>query len=206
MTRKMSTPSSERRRAQRGRTRLQVRYWNDDGEGVGYTADVSQSGMFIQTRKTYPVGTRLHIEVSLPNGPFFAEGLVTRVLQASTTMQPVVKAGFGVRLLNLSEVLRTLRAGEDSSRPELRVDLSDPVRLNRAWQQELSRGGLFVLTEHPLERDAKVRLRIELPEPLGQLELEGTVVHVMDTPKGAAVELARPDVLRAKIAALVGAS
>ena len=48
----MSRKENERRRSQRQRRRLDVRFWNDEFEGRGFTTNVSNKGLLIETSKT----------------------------------------------------------------------------------------------------------------------------------------------------------
>ena len=45
----MSRKENERRRSQRQRRRLDVRFWNDEFEGRGFTTNVSNKGLLIET-------------------------------------------------------------------------------------------------------------------------------------------------------------
>ncbi|MCK6546022.1 FHA domain-containing protein [Myxococcota bacterium] len=59
------------------------------------------------------------------------------------------------------------------------VRIGDRSELKELWLDNISKGGLFVCTEHPPSRGARVEVVINTPE--GDLELEGEVVHVVDT-------------------------
>ena len=99
----MAAKRKERRGSERRRCRVRIKFWNDEIEATGFTADISSRGLFVETSKTLSVGTRLHLELELETGSFSAEAVVARALNAPRTAQPVVQAGLGLRLLGITE-------------------------------------------------------------------------------------------------------
>ena len=113
----------ERRKADRHRARVRVRFWNESEqlEGTGVTTDLSDTGLFIETKTSVPLDTRLYLEIDLDSGPYTAVGTVARVLRASRTVQPVIKPGLGVRIVGLLEAL------EDWERESVEEELEDDL-------------------------------------------------------------------------------
>lgn len=200
----MPHAGSDRRRATRRRVRLRVRFWNDEIEGTGFTSTVSRADLFVETPKTLEPGTRLHLEIGMKSGPFFAEGVVARVLRASRTVQPVVKPGVGLRLVGLLEELRDAAGG--GAEEQLVMDLTDPAALAAVYVRDIERGGLFVPTSRSPERDTTVSVRLDLPAPHAPVEVKGVVIQEMGAPSpGVGLQLVDVDELRAKLAELITA-
>jgi uncharacterized protein (TIGR02266 family) len=94
-------PRHSRRRWLRVPTRLHCAF-RTDGEPVEcLLTEVSEGGLFIETRQPLPVGTLLHLEIAggLPGRPFTVDGTVVRSRRCATQREP---AGMGVSFLALS--------------------------------------------------------------------------------------------------------
>ena len=102
----------DRRRAQRHRKRLAVRFWWDDWEGTGFTQDVSEGGVLVETQRDLELGTRIHIELTGDNLAFFANGIVVRKKQYPRQARSLFKPAVGVRFEKLTEALDHARAAE----------------------------------------------------------------------------------------------
>jgi Tfp pilus assembly protein PilZ len=85
--------------------RLFTRFGPDDPVNIGYTGDVSLSGIFIKTNTIFPPGAVLKIEIELPNSKTIH--LLGTVMWAkrvpSTLVRHVKKSGMGVRILQPPE-------------------------------------------------------------------------------------------------------
>jgi len=198
----MSAKRDERRRSERRRCRVQVKFWNDELEGLGFTGDISNRGLFIETTQALAVGTRLHLEIKLETGTFYAEGVVARLLKVPRSVQSVMKRGLGVRILDLTEVIRKVSTPEIPG-SGLEIDLRDLSKLATVYVRDIKRGGLFVPTEKPPERDTTVTVRLHLPEPHGHVDVRGVVIHVMENPPGIGIKLLDMDQLRGKLALII---
>jgi len=217
-----SAPSKvDRRRSKRHRVRLRVRYWNDYGEHTGFTADVSGTGLFVETNRVLPPGTRMHLDVETPDGSFLAEGVVARVVRASTLVKPVKMGGLGLRLVGLEEAIQAAapsavsapaevpaleapRAPRELTGVPLELDLRDRQALSLVFERDVKQAGLYVRTESPPARDSQVVVRLLLPPPHPPVEVEGTVVQVMAQPRGVAVQIRDVDPLAATLSAILG--
>ena len=104
------SPEPDRRRASRRSGRIKVRFWNDRTDRVGYTTDLSPTGLFLETRHALPPGSRLHLELFLPGRSFFVEAEVLRCVEAGPARKSVTKAGLALRVLDLAEALAGLEA------------------------------------------------------------------------------------------------
>ncbi len=91
----------EKRGAPRYRVRLSVRFWNDHIEGRAYTTDLSETGLLLEdVPSVVTTHQRLHLEVRLPEGPFFAEAKVARIIESDGGLRSAA-----LRLLTLFDVL-----------------------------------------------------------------------------------------------------
>jgi len=214
---------NEKRRSKRRRVRLSVKYWNELGEHAGFSSDISGNGMFLETIRVLPIGTRLHLEIGTPAGEFFAEAQVARIVRAASVVQPVVLGGLGLRFVGLEEVIAGLASAPEAepdtetapALPEslrerdpaatlLELDLRDRQALSLVFERDVKQAGLYVRTETPPSRDSSVVVRLLLPPPNAPVEVEGTVVQVMAQPKGVAIQLHDVDPLTAKLSAILG--
>ncbi len=196
----MAEQKKDRRRGVRKPARVATRFWNDEIEARCYSSDLSASGVFLVTPEPLVVRTRLHLEFELSSGPFFAEGVVMRVVKASTTEQSVVRPGVGIRLISLLEEFHQTTADDTTAAQPLEVDLTDSDVLLTTYVREIKRGGLFVLTQDLPEPHSTVNIRIKLPSPQPDVHARGVVIHVMSQPSGVGLLLLDIDELREKLA------
>ena len=192
-----------RRRGLRKAARLATRFWNDEIDARGFTSDMSTSGVFVVTREPLVARMHLHLEFELRSGPFLAEGVVVRVVKASTAVQSVVKPGVGIRLLGLLEEFHETRADDAGAGEMLEMDLTDTEVLVTTFVRDIKRGGLFILTDDPPKPDSTVDIRIKLPSPHSDVHARGVVIHVMDRPSGVGVQLLGIDELREQLAKVI---
>ncbi len=203
----MSTRENDRRRSQRQRRRLDVRFWNDEVECRGFTTNVSNKGMLIETTKTLPLGLRLHLEILLDGTSFFAEGVVVRRKSYPPQARSMFKPTVGVRFVSLREVVRSIMAGEpESADGTLKVDLSDPARLKQVYERDIKYGGLLVHTRQRPELHSEVRITMVLPRPHAPVECCGSVVKLHHDPASVALRIAEVDQVRGKLSEIIGDS
>ena len=137
----MSARDKERRRSKRRRRRLPVKFWRGDVEGTGFTTDISNTGLMVETTASADIGSRFHIELQLPEGtPYFAEGVVARKKVYPRHAASMFKSGLGFRFVALGEAIRAVleeKPEDDSPRTcetprtdcGFLVDLRDPGEL-----------------------------------------------------------------------------
>lgn len=193
--------ADERRQGVRKRARLRVRFWNEEIEGSGFTADISTGGLFLETGKKLTPRTRLHLEIELKSGSFYCEGVVARVLKASREVRPVIKPGVGIRFVGLLEAFHQLTAGPATN--ELEMDLRDPAKLATVYVRDIKRGGLYIPTDDPPAVDTTVTVRLVLPDPHPSIDARGVVIHVMSEPSGIGIQLLDIDDLRAQLGPII---
>ena len=99
-----------RRRATRRARRVQVHFWKQ-GEPtayVGYTTNISMTGMFLATNSPVPSGTRIRVEVIDRDRGFMVEGVVAHARKVRSELAAITQSGMGVRFLSVEELVREL--------------------------------------------------------------------------------------------------
>jgi Tfp pilus assembly protein PilZ len=99
-----------RRRATRRARRVQVHFWKQ-GEPtayVGYTTNISMTGMFVATNSPMPSGTRIRVEVIDRDRGFMVEGVVAHARKVRSELAAITQSGMGVRFLSVEELVREL--------------------------------------------------------------------------------------------------
>lgn len=104
----MSMPS--RRRAVRRPRRVQVHFWRqgDSTPYIGYTTNISLTGMFIATNSPVTSGSRIRIEVIDRDRGFMMEGVVAHARKTPVELARLNQSGMGVRFLSVEELVREL--------------------------------------------------------------------------------------------------
>jgi Tfp pilus assembly protein PilZ len=98
-----------KRGAPRQKWRAQVRFWNEHFEAVGFTADISSTGVLVETTRHLEVGTRLHIEIKVGDRSFFSEATVTRRRSSPPYAHSFFKPAVGMRFVGLVEAVQNLK-------------------------------------------------------------------------------------------------
>ncbi len=94
---------SERRRLTRVVKRLEIKFHAAE-ERTAITSNISETGLFISTRRGLDAGIMLHIKIKLPNAADISlEGNVVRTFNPVPGIVEVVKSGMGIQLLNPSK-------------------------------------------------------------------------------------------------------
>lgn len=110
-----------RRRAIRRPRRVQVQFWHrgDSTAYVGYTTNISTTGMFVATNSPMAPGTRVRIEVIDRDRGFMVEGLVAHARKIRGDLARINLSGMGVRFLNVEELVRELMPGAYDENEEI---------------------------------------------------------------------------------------
>lgn len=95
----------EKRRDKRYLRQVSVRFGEEAGsrQHVGFTFDLSKSGILLKSGRIYSPPTRLFLELSLCNGKnVLAEGVVQWAKRVPPAMARVIqKHGMGIRFINV---------------------------------------------------------------------------------------------------------
>src|SRR6185436_14865440 len=86
--------------ARRSRRRLTVKYGAGSARYIGYSANVSGTGMMIRTIRVFDPGTVLNMEVELLSRTVHLEGRVVWARAGELRWLPTGKIGMGIRFIN----------------------------------------------------------------------------------------------------------
>jgi PilZ domain-containing protein len=89
----------DRRRIDRDRRRISVRYGSEAARFLGYTQEMGEKGLFLQGNQLFPPGTVLSMELELPEGIRSARGMVRWVKEVPPAFRRSMRGGMGIELL-----------------------------------------------------------------------------------------------------------
>jgi hypothetical protein len=89
---------------------VQVHFWRlgEPAPRVGYTTNISTTGMFIATNSPLASGARIRVEVIDRDRGFMVEGIVAHAKKLQVEMTRLGQSGMGVRFLTVEELVREL--------------------------------------------------------------------------------------------------
>src|SRR3954463_2731573 len=101
---------SSRRRAPRRPRRVQVHFWRqgDPTAYIGYTTNISLTGMFVATNSPVSSGSRVRVEVVDRDRGFMVEGVVAHARKSPVELARLNQSGMGIRFLSVEELVREL--------------------------------------------------------------------------------------------------
>jgi hypothetical protein len=118
----------EKRRYQRFRKRLEVKFSSGGNSFTGISSDLSENGIFIRTKKGLAPGTTIYIDLVLPDNRIsFLKGIVKRTFKTSIS---VLKNGMGVEITEKDEIFSDFiksfaqkieTPSEDKAVPEFKI-------------------------------------------------------------------------------------
>jgi hypothetical protein len=116
--------SMSRRRAVRRPRRVQVHFWKqgDPASYVGYTTNISLTGMYIATNSPVTSGLRIRVEVVDRDRGFMVEGVVAHARKMPAELARLGQSGMGVRFLTVEELVRELMPAGISETEEIPRD------------------------------------------------------------------------------------
>jgi len=89
---------AERRRVDRSRRRVSVRYGDEKAQFLGYTQEMGEKGLFLQGNQLYTPGTVLSLEIETPEGAKSARGVVRWVKEVPPAFRRSMRGGMGIEL------------------------------------------------------------------------------------------------------------
>lgn len=205
----------ERRKHVRIRKRLRVRFGERDLDSAGVTTDVSTGGLFIESDYLPPVNARLHLELMKDErSRVYLEGRVRRHRSGPGALRPGERAGFGVRALELFEIIAELLPRTAQPHQPLRfvLEVSSKEELTRLLDEQVRRGGIFVPTERSAERldGADIDIRLTFLGAPVSLPFKARVIHTItpgsrtDQEEGIGFELEEPEAALRALEAYLG--
>ena len=98
-------PSKKDAPARRSRRRLTVRYGTEKPGHIGYSGNISGTGMMIRTTRVFVPGTVIRIEVELLARTLGLKGQVVRARTGEIRWLPTGKIGMGIKFIQPPENL-----------------------------------------------------------------------------------------------------
>lgn len=154
---------------------------------LGYTVNMSSTGVYVVAGHLLSKGTRVRMQISSNGDSIMLEGVVVRVERSLHSMKP---SGMAVRFLTVPELVTELlpdtdvpadESGEYAPLTAYRLEFPGRQRFLEAYERDLSTGGLFIpLTDPPkLNQEICVELLVKgVDHP--PVTLHARVVHRVD--------------------------
>ena len=86
--------------ARRSRRRLTIRFGPDRPEHIGYSANISSSGIMIRTGRVFAPGTRLHLEVEVVPRALRLQGIVIWARAGDPRWIASGRVGMGLKFID----------------------------------------------------------------------------------------------------------
>jgi hypothetical protein len=104
----MKTMEKGAKPAKRSRKRLTVRFGLNQPEHIGYSANISSSGMMIRTGRVFAPGTRLHLKVEVVPRALRLQGIVVWARAGDPRWIATGRVGMGLKFINPPDNLMDL--------------------------------------------------------------------------------------------------
>ena len=91
-----------RQRSTRAHRRVEVRYGPDQPQFIGYSGNVSRSGIMVRAIRVFAPGTLLNLELKFPDGTFRVRGEVVWARQGPVQFLSTGRVGMGINFLQPS--------------------------------------------------------------------------------------------------------
>lgn len=102
----------KKQEARRARRRIEVRYGHGGARFIGYSRNVSRTGMMVAAVRVFEPGTLLDLEIKLPSGSFLLKGTVIWAREGPLQWLSSGRVGMGVSFVDPpQEFLDTIGAG-----------------------------------------------------------------------------------------------
>ena len=82
--------------SRRARKRVEVRYGPEEPQFIGYSGNVSRSGIMVRAVRVFAPGTVLHLELKFPDGVFRLLGEVVWARQGPMQFLSTGRVGMGI--------------------------------------------------------------------------------------------------------------
>src|SRR5207249_133288 len=86
----------------RSRKRIEVRYGPDEPQFIGYSGNVSRSGIMVRAIRVFAPGTVLNLDLKFPDGTFRVRGEVVWARQGPVQFLSTGRVGMGITFLQPS--------------------------------------------------------------------------------------------------------
>jgi Tfp pilus assembly protein PilZ len=169
----------DKRRHRRYSKRLKVEWGEQDFSNTAFTNNISKSGAFVISGKLPKIGQNVHIKITGEAGRWFAcEGVVKWAKEVPPALRQIQRSGYGVRFMLPDELVESL-IPHIRSEKRFEVLYQTAEDLQRAFNQELKHGGVFVPTKTPVALHEEVTVDIVLEFARHTIEAAGRVMQIM---------------------------
>ncbi len=91
--------SKGKQASRRARRRVEVRFGPDDLQFIGYSGNVSRSGIMVRSVRVFAPGTVLNLELKFPDGTFRVRGEVVWAREGPVQFLSTGRVGMGITFL-----------------------------------------------------------------------------------------------------------
>lgn len=185
------THSGEKRTSKRILSRVRVHFGPKTTEYLGFALNLSASGLYLSSTRIFPPPTALQIRLE-PVGaaPIELRGHVRWGLHVPQKLVMVVRPGMGVLLDSppqeyldfFSKLMRQAKPPRTSPRVEARLEVRFYHRdqFVKVYTENISRGGLFIVTDVILAPGTEVGVDLVIPDLATVWHLTGRVAYRLD--------------------------
>ncbi len=176
------------RKSKRVANQLNVLYGQDKPIFPGFTRNISLSGLELVGKTIYYPNTTINILIQNAE-PIELKGVVRWISDIRYADSQNIKQFMGVDLIaatpQYAELVKNSAGQFADKRTEPRfgkvykVVFDTPEHLMEEYTQDISKGGIFVLTENPPAIGTYVSMQIVIAETGESISAEGEVVHVV---------------------------
>ena len=182
--------SSTPRRHKRLTKRMPIRFGPEAPKHLGFTKDISIGGMAVASAVHYPIDTLLYLEMTGEKKPIEMRGFV-RWVSVPDRLEALsgLKSTMGIELVQRPEGFVNIVLEEFDRHHENRkqfrfsksfkVIFENPKDLLDTYTQDISQGGLFILSPDSPALDTMVQLKLVISDTMDIINVEGQVVHVI---------------------------
>ena len=178
----------DRRKMTRLPKKLTVLFGQDEPKYPGFTRNISDHGLEIAGTTTFYPNTVINIIIQTPE-PISLKGVVRWISDIQIVPNSNIKQFMGVSLIeapaNYAALVKQRAKHFSDKRTEPRFGknfkaiFNTPEQLMEEFTQDISKGGIFVLTEIPPDIGTFVSMQIVITETGQIIDAEGEVVHVV---------------------------
>jgi len=176
----------KRREKHRLQHREMAKFYDQGKEYVGVVLNVSEDGLFIQTRNLLPIRSPILVEYGNKDS-LSLDGKVVWRLQPSMISNFNFVGGMGIFLSNAPqkwlEIVSGIREQRGSRVGEKRYDMTHPVQYEShasfltEYTENLSKGGMYLATPELLEPESTIQVELEIPGIPDPIKVTGKVVY-----------------------------
>ncbi len=188
MTKGPAKMADNRRKAKRVANQLSVLYGQDEPIFPGFTRNISLSGLELVGKTIYYPHTTISILIEGAE-PIELKGVVRWISDIRYADSKNIKQFMGVDLIATTERYAELVENSVGVFTDKRIEprfgkvykvvFDTPEHLMEEYTQDISKGGIFVLTENPPAIGTYVSMQIIIAETGESISAEGEVVHVV---------------------------